>query len=100
MDLPLARKRPEFARRHTAEAFIADVEEDDPETGELLGLGRSSSAKRPNRVFFLVVAEAATAVDDEALARDEPRCLRDEEADRVGDVFAGPPRRPAGTEAR
>jgi hypothetical protein len=38
MDLPLARKRPEFARRRTAEAFIADVEEDDPETGELLGV--------------------------------------------------------------
>jgi hypothetical protein len=36
MDLPLARKRPEFAPRRTAEAFIADVEEDDPETEELL----------------------------------------------------------------
>ena len=36
-----------------------------------------------------LVTETATAVDDEALSSDESRCLRGEEADRVGDVFAG-----------
>lgn len=44
-------------------------------------------------------AEAAAAVDDDALAGDEPGVFGCEEAHGVGDV-AGVPIRPAGTDAR